>query len=191
MQWMGMFHRSAQRNLTLNSSIFFISIQFLFQEWHHSCSTISFFLLTHLALLIGVEGFTLIFLFLFGLASFLFLCTRVFFTLAFQPLGMHYISLNSMFQCCMEFYFISYTKIYMLVWEFAFLSKKTLWTPHNHFLFVTTRKKFAPKKKTTTSLQQVFPSKIVENKTIAIPNSPYQFGYSDNYNNEIWKHNRQ
>ncbi len=34
-------------------------------------------------------------------------------------------------------------------------------------------KKFAPHKKPTTSLQQVFPSKIVENKTIANPNSPY------------------
>ncbi len=35
--------------------------------------------------------------------------------------------------------------------------------------------KNSPPKKTTTSLQQVFPSKIVENKTIAIPNSPYTF----------------
>jgi hypothetical protein len=46
-------------------------------------------------------------------------------------------------------------------------------------------KTFAPSKKTTTSLQQVFPSKIVENKTITIPNSPYHFGYSNNYDNEI------
>lgn len=33
--------------------------------------------------------------------------------------------------------------------------------------------KKSPPKKTTTSLQQVFPSKIVENKAITIPNSPY------------------
>jgi hypothetical protein len=86
------------------------------------------------------------------------------------------------------FYFLN--ENLMLVWEFAFLSKKTLCTTHNHFLFVTTGK-ISPPKKTTTSLQQVFPSKIVENKTIAIPNSPYILDTQGNYNNEIRKHNRQ
>ncbi len=63
------------------------------------------------------------------------------------------------------------------------LPRKTLCTTHIHF-FVSPWGKNSPPKKTTTSLQQVFPSKIVENKTIAIPNSPYHFGYSDNHNNE-------
>ncbi len=174
--------------LTLYSSIFLNSLQFLFRDWHHACSTISFFLLTHLAfdwLKVYID-----FLFLFGLPSFLFLCTHVFFKLALNHLVCITYYLTQCFNVVWNFNLFLKWK-FMLVWEFAFPSKKNpLYNSHSFFV-CHHGEKISPPKKTTTSLQQVFPSEIVENKTIAIPNSPYHFGYSDNHNNEIWKHNWQ
>jgi hypothetical protein len=95
-----------QLRLTLYSSIFLNSLQFLFQEWHHSCSTISFFLLTHLAfdwLKVYID-----FLFLFGLPSFLFLFTRVFFKLALNHL------------VCITYHL---TQSFNLVWNFILCLK--------------------------------------------------------------------
>jgi hypothetical protein len=86
------------------------------------------------------------FLYLFGLANFLFLCTHVFFQLAFNHLVCITYHLTQSFKMLYGILFYFLNENLMLVWEFAFLSKKTLCTTHNHFLFVTTGKNFAPQK---------------------------------------------
>lgn len=133
-----------QLRLTLYPLIFLIFIQFLFWEWHHSCSTISFFFLTHLAfdwLKVYID-----LLFLFGLPSFLFLFTRVFFKLALNHLVWITYHLTQCFNVVWNFILFLKWK-FMLVWEFAFPSKKNpLYNSHSFFVCHHGEKIHPPKK---------------------------------------------